>query len=562
MRSTKHVLAFLAVLATPLAVMAATFDDDNLPYTDVNASWDLETRVSVSFLTDEGILRGNDDGTFAQGRTLNRAEFMTIVMRVLDSQAPYARRCFPDMPANAWYEEDVCRAKALGIVEGNALAGLRPEQYPFQPSRPVQYEEAVKVLVIMYALPMETDIGLHEEWYENYIRAAINADVELREGYPGLQITRGQMARLVANFEAHSRGELEDLRDAQGQGSSHSRSTSRSSLSSSSSTSSRFSMSSGSSSFPFSTFDADADVSMRSRFILLNDVSPVMAAASIFLSTEPLDVDEIGIVLDSAVDTVDSFEIYRGGDGAYLGRATLDSDDDTDRTYTLRLSNHSLVVGQKQSQQIYARARLKATNTGGDSGELVQVAAIEVFGFGQWSNTRYSQSLSDNFPVNQTARAHFTEIANAGPSTELLIGGNQQIVGQFRFAGEETDNLASATITELRFQISATTGVTLTNVKLGATDTSETTNCTVSSGLITCASIPGGVGEIDDDTRTLRLLADVAIDPGLSSAFLQISLNESGTPSSSGSMTWNDNEAIFTWMDTGSPVVRGTSFTR
>lgn len=555
-----------SIVALPVAVIAANYDDDHLPYTDVNASWDLQTRVSVSLLTDEGVLRGNDDGTFAQGRSLNRAEFMQIVMRLMPSDVDYVSRCFPDMPAGVWYEEPVCRAKALGIVSGNALPGLRPDQYPFQPNRPVQYEEAVKVLVELYALPVND--GVQGQWYEKYLRAANDAGINLRGGYAGMQITRGEMARLVANAFAQSRGELNDLREAQGlsvSSSSSSRSSSRSSSSNSSSSSrssSGSSVSSGgssSSSFSFSSFDSRTDTSMTSRFLLLDQVSPVVANASVYLSVEPLYVDRIIVVVPGDPNSIDSFEIYRN-DGAFLGRATQDSSDPQD--YVLNINNGSFVVKEKTSQGIYVRARLKSTSNGGDSGELVQVSAIEFYGYGQWSNTRYSQSYNGPYPVSQTARARLTTFENAGNTSDILVPGTQQILAQFRIGGQETDNLASARITDMVIQANATSGVSLSNVKLGTTDNSDTMSCTYSSGLIQCNNIPVGIGTLDDDIRVYKVIADVALDAGVNSASLQLSLNDPGTPTSGGAITWNDNESIFTWVDKGAPLVRGTIFSR
>ena len=121
--------------------------------------------------------------------------------------------CFPDVPTDIWFAEPVCKAKKLGIVQGNALPGVPSSEWLFEPSRNVQYEEAVKVLLITFGIP-PSSIGFGE-WYEKYLRTAEELDLHLAELFPGNSITRGEMARLVAGFVAYRDGELEELRAAE-----------------------------------------------------------------------------------------------------------------------------------------------------------------------------------------------------------------------------------------------------------------------------------------------------------------------------------------------------------
>ena len=112
----------VAGILLPVSVFALSYDSSNLPYMDV--PMDLPTKIAISTLTELEIVRGNPDGTYKPGVPMNRAEFMKIVMALLPPTNVFVQtRCFPDIDENIWFAEPVCRAKSMGIVSGNAVAG-------------------------------------------------------------------------------------------------------------------------------------------------------------------------------------------------------------------------------------------------------------------------------------------------------------------------------------------------------------------------------------------------------------------------------------------------------
>jgi len=202
----------------PSIAIALSYDTE-LPYTD--SAPDRATAVSVGALTEEGILGGKPDGTFRYTRLLNRAEFMKITMLLHQSlqrhsfiDNPIDLSCFPDIAEDAWFAEPVCRAKQFGIVHGNAQKGIDPQFWFFEPSRSVQYEEALKVLINIYDIQPDLCIECKEEWYEPYIRAAKGRNLDLNL-IPGHKLTRGQVSRLVARFVVIEEGTLQDLLNAE-----------------------------------------------------------------------------------------------------------------------------------------------------------------------------------------------------------------------------------------------------------------------------------------------------------------------------------------------------------
>lgn len=538
----KKIFTIIGAVFLPVStVLALSYNDSNLPYPD--APRNLETRVALSLLTDLGVIRGNDDGTFAPNRTLNRAEFITIVMRLrTDLATSVSTNCFPDVPSSAWYSVAVCQAKQAGIVQG--------ENGYFSPDRPINYVEAVKVLSELYGLPVEATTV----WYQGYLDAADEASLVTEEILPGAYITRAQMVRITASFVANNADELLNLRAAQA-GSSLSSSSSSSSVSSVSSSASSVAASSESSSSSSYTYDQYGSVEMADNFILLGSVSPVLASVKIFSDAQPFQLTDISITLDAAAASVESMLVY-DQEGRYLGRATYRSG----TTYTVSVRNMDIEIPRREDFTVYMRAQLKGHQSGGVSGETVEVSQVLIEGIGGWNNKDQSQSSSDDFPVYVTARSRITKVENADIDRGILVQGTNQLIGMYRFGGDVGDGQADLAVTSLVFQIEASGGVSISNVKLTADGTSETMDCSIVSSTVNCLSIPATFGSLEDRERVLSVYADVTVPNTSANQALRLSINQAGSPTSAGAITWSDGSTSFTWVPFTSPVARGTYF--
>ncbi len=538
--------------------MSSWAADDDLRFTDIDLSrysdapWDRSTNVAVSTLTRLGVLRGNDDGTYAANRRLNRAEFVTIIMRLLNDNRTVATNCFPDVSRDAWYAEDVCRAKFAGLVRGNAVAGVPESQWRFEPTRDIQYEEAVKILVTLYALPIVGDTeGM--DWYVPFVNAARDVDLDISGLVAGDRITRGEMARLTVGFVAEAEGRLDELRDAE-QMSSSSRTSSRSS----SSRSSVSSMSSRSSSMSSSSRSSAMPESVRSHILLLGQLSPAIAAADFFSSLEPVDIRDLDITLASGVTSIQSLLVY---DEFGTQIATASRVNGSDTQFHADIPFGSMLLPYKEERHIYLRARLKSDNDGGQSGEDLRVTEIEATGEGRWSSEEYRNSTTETFPTFETALARITSIENAGEDQGgAVIGGPGRTLGEFLFTADTPESLHPVRLTSLTFTAEMSNGISLSNVMLRNTDGSASTSCSVSSTTITCSGIDQSIG-IVDTTRTMRLVGDIAIDSSFTGdLFLRMVIDQPGTPSTSGAVAWTDGETTFTWVDFNQPVVRGAMY--
>jgi len=531
------------------------FDVDLNRYSD--APWEMRTDVSISVLTREGVLRGNDDGTYMPDRRLNRAEFVQIAIRLTNDHGTISLNCFPDIRATDWFADPVCRAKALGMVRGNADPDVPESMWRFEPSRDVQYEEAVKVLVQLYALPISGDTE-GDDWYVPYLKAASDLELDIDGLQAGDRITRGEMARLVANFLAYSTGQLGELRSAEGTSSSSRQSTTSSSSRSSSSRSagSMSSSSSSRSNIGSGQFDPNNDRQVRSSVLLLGGDSAILAGVKFFSNNEPVMVDEITVTLVSGSNSVSSLLIYTA-EGELLGTATSVSGSNS--IFRARIPAGRFELPRRENRTIYVRARLKDADNGGVSGENIQVASVQLDGQGVWSNEEYSTTSSDSFLISETAIGGITKIENVGPADGVITSANGQLLGQFKFTGGSSDDAHEVRVTGLTFTIEQTGGVTLSNAFVRTDAGGEQSNCTVSSSTVTCSSIPASIGEVDG-TKTIRVYGDVSVPSNATNPSLRLVLSEPGTTSTAGAVTWTDGETTFTWVSFNQPVVQGTKF--
>ncbi|PIR52792.1 hypothetical protein COU76_04570 [Candidatus Peregrinibacteria bacterium CG10_big_fil_rev_8_21_14_0_10_49_10] len=570
----KRFILLIGFLLVPGILFARSYGVITLRYSDVRSG--TNSAVAISTLTQMGVVEGNPDGTFRPLNSLNRAEFVKIVMGLVpDDGTPYGLSCFTDVSPNVWYAVPVCRAKALGIVSGNDLPGAPAGDRPFAAERSVNVAEAVKILVEVFDIPVQVQAP-QEPWYAGYFAAAFpvlqadpvfdfrNADLA-SDNLAGITLSRADMARLTVAFVANASGELAAYRTAEAQQSTSSSSSFVSSnvtvslsASSSSSSPSLSSLSSSTSSVssPAVSYDPDSNVSQYNNVLLLgDDASPVLAGVNVFSDTEPLNLNSVTINLNTSVSSIDSLLVYDHV-GAYLGRAFRESGG----TYILSVKNSHITIPRREDYSFYIRARLKPFTLGGVSGESFTVSSVTVEGDGGWSNRSYTKNSSDTFPLFQTARSRITTISNPDSGRDVLSEGTDLTIGSYLFSGKRGDGQADVAVTDITFTLSSVGGVTVSNIELMRQGIDSRHSCSLSSFRITCSAIPDTIGSFEDGPLILELKADVSIPGNALKASLSASINQPGSPSSAGDITWTDGSESLTWVPFGSPVVRGTYY--
>ena len=143
---------------------------------------------AVNTLIALDILKGDENGNLNLEKSITRAEFATLILRVLNiAPTPSSAIQFTDVANTHWAHDAIYTCYSLGIINGCGNG-------TFQPERAVSFEEAVKM--VMCALGYEP-MALSKGGYPaGYIAAANFADVI--KGV-STKATRGDIAQLIYN---------------------------------------------------------------------------------------------------------------------------------------------------------------------------------------------------------------------------------------------------------------------------------------------------------------------------------------------------------------------------
>lgn len=144
---------------------------------------------AIRYWVDQGVIDGYPDGTYKPLQSINRAEFLKIVLGGAEVVVETGGNCFPDVKTD-WYAPYVCRAKNLGIIEGY------PDGY-FHPDRTINYVEALKML---YLANGDSGQAGGPEWYSRFTGAAESDGVALQGVSYAQLMNRGQIAQLAYNY--------------------------------------------------------------------------------------------------------------------------------------------------------------------------------------------------------------------------------------------------------------------------------------------------------------------------------------------------------------------------
>ncbi|MDD4287582.1 MAG: CRISPR-associated protein Cas4 [Candidatus Peribacteraceae bacterium] len=141
--------------------------------------------AAIESLKAHGIIEGYSDGTFRPSQTVNRAEFLKIILESRGKTAE-GSNCFPDVE-DEWFAPYVCMAKEEGIVDGYPDGTFKPEQT-------INFVEAAKILSLAYDQQVESS----GEWYAGYARALESSKaIPPSVGALTNAVTRGEMAEMM-----------------------------------------------------------------------------------------------------------------------------------------------------------------------------------------------------------------------------------------------------------------------------------------------------------------------------------------------------------------------------
>lgn len=216
----KYTAAALAVMVCcPLFPQSSIFAASKAPYTDIASSFAKE---EITELYNSNIMKGTTDSLFSPKKAITRAEFVTVLNRLLNLQSVDAVvNPFKDVSKSAWYYESVMAAFQLDLATGTS-------ENEFAPSQSITRQEAATLLV--RAMKQEADASSSElskvkdknsiaSWAEDAVAKAY--ELELMEGdssgnfRPKDAITREEAAVIIARILDNKdwSGELKSTQD-------------------------------------------------------------------------------------------------------------------------------------------------------------------------------------------------------------------------------------------------------------------------------------------------------------------------------------------------------------
>ena len=152
------------------------------------------TSAEIQVLTDLGIVKGYEDGSFRPDDVITRAEVVAIVNRVQGlsdaAKAASGVSIYSDVKATDWFAGDVNLATQMGVISGDGDGTFRPNDQ-------VKYEEVVKMVVAALGYNREY-VMKQGGWPTGYLVIATQAEVtkglSVAAGDPAY---RGVVAKLV-----------------------------------------------------------------------------------------------------------------------------------------------------------------------------------------------------------------------------------------------------------------------------------------------------------------------------------------------------------------------------
>ena len=155
---------------------------------------------AIEELAKIGMVQGYEDGTYRPKQSINRAEFIKILMatkyqRQVDYQAQSDKSCFSDIPSPVWYRPYACVAQDREVIDGYADGSFGAENS-------VNKAEAAKILYQFY---FEDPVRPGSPWYLAYYEGLEkkNAFFNFFDEEPESPLTRGQMAFAIQQFSQY-----------------------------------------------------------------------------------------------------------------------------------------------------------------------------------------------------------------------------------------------------------------------------------------------------------------------------------------------------------------------
>lgn len=171
--------------------------------------------AAFQYVKDSGAMTGNPDGTFAPEASLQRDQVAKIALETFkkyNSGTDYCHSAnpFPDVTANSWAFQYICRGVALSMItgyQGGVDAGF------YRPARAVNRVEFLALLLrnLSDTMPANNlssyaDVALNQ-WFTGYARYSKDNNLFIGGNlYPTSSTTRREVAEVI--YKLHQAGKI------------------------------------------------------------------------------------------------------------------------------------------------------------------------------------------------------------------------------------------------------------------------------------------------------------------------------------------------------------------
>ena len=148
-----------------------------LAFSDIANSW---AKNDIMALYEKGYIKGISADKFGPDNSMTRAEFVTLLLRILGIEEESYNNAFNDVKAGDWYANAVGTAFSKGFINGKGNG--------FMPNDKVTRQEAAKIIAVAKNLKSKTkdtsftDNDSISQWAKNYV--AVVQETGLITGYP------------------------------------------------------------------------------------------------------------------------------------------------------------------------------------------------------------------------------------------------------------------------------------------------------------------------------------------------------------------------------------------
>lgn len=191
-------LLLLALWSPSFVLAAPDFVDE--------ADFSAWSEDAIKTVNQQGIMTGFGDGTFRPDQTLNRAEAVTILLRVknIDPSSEGVGRDFDDVPGDAWFNRAVTRAAREGWLKGKSNGRFAPGDTLNRAEWATLLDRAFDLDRTDQSIPFR-DVP-ERAWFADGVRAMIEENMirhpKVRMYFPEKEISRAEAAWTIARLLA------------------------------------------------------------------------------------------------------------------------------------------------------------------------------------------------------------------------------------------------------------------------------------------------------------------------------------------------------------------------